>query len=188
MTQDNCATGPRKNDLLSSCCSPTNPEPLFPSCLGCGKVGDEPFSWTDSSSKRGRSVICSKCGLSLCSYNCQFLIAHQAGECDAISSSKLSPSPSTWSSCVHSFYMDVEIMRALQLEKYDRAGWELFLGMRNSVRVEDYKKTARFQEFLSSMEHLVPFSVKISGYNSELIGDVHAIINSLSYRPNLNCP
>jgi len=50
-----------------------------PACLGCMRVvefiGPPRYQ-------------CCKCGLPICSYNCQFLNAHLAGECNAVSSQK----------------------------------------------------------------------------------------------------
>jgi hypothetical protein len=81
--------------------------------------------------------------------------------------------------------MDVEIRRALQLEVYDHLQWDRLLEMKNNVRVDAYKNTDRFKLFAQNVASLVPFSAKFSGYNLDLIMDVHAIISSLSFRPSM---
>ena len=84
--------------------------------------------------------------------------------------------------------MDVEILRALQLGSFDSPAYAKFLELRLNVRVDTYKQTVRFQRFVSDMLKLVPCSAKISGYNFDLIADVHAIITACSFRPSLRTP
>jgi hypothetical protein len=83
-------------DHLMISCSAT-----LPSCIGCLKVAGT----SGSSSLKSKNGLprnsCSKCGLPLCSYHCQFLLAHQAGECEAIISSKTSVSPFVWKRFIH---------------------------------------------------------------------------------------
>lgn len=82
-------------------------------------------------------------------------------------------------------YMDIEIVRALQLGSMENSSWERFLQMKQNVRVEAYKNSATYKRFLENYRELVPFSAKMSGYHDDLIGNVHAIITALSFRPSL---
>ncbi len=87
--------------------------------------------------------------------------------------------------CYHGLYMDVEILRALQLGTYNNAGWQKLMELRDNVRVELYKQSDRFRKFVKEILRLVPSSCKISGYNYDLIADIHAIITACSFRPSL---
>lgn len=82
-------------------------------------------------------------------------------------------------------YLDIEIVRALQLEALDTSQWERFMQMKQNLRVESYKASVRYQRFIENYRELVPISAKLSGYNDDLIGNVHAIITALSFRPAL---
>ncbi|CAL8102918.1 unnamed protein product [Orchesella dallaii] len=145
-----------------------------PACFGCLKsvefIGPPRFA-------------CSKCSLPLCHYNCQMGVGHMVGECRGLETQ------GGWSDegdcCYHNMYMDVEILRALQLENYDYSQWEKFLQMKQNMRVEAYKESKRFQRFIKNYRKLVPISAKMTGYNDDLIGNVHAIITALSFRPSL---
>ncbi|CAG7831139.1 unnamed protein product [Allacma fusca] len=150
-----------------------------PACLGCMK----PMELTGNLRHH-----CSKCGLPLCSKSCEYEIAHQLGECAVISNAGGLSKEERPPSCFHSLYMDVEILRALQLEQFDPPQWEKFLELRQHVRVELYKRTPRFDLFVRNTKRLVPYSAKASGYNFDLISDVHAIITALSFKPSLKSP
>jgi len=90
--------------------------------------------------------------------------------------------------CYHGLYMDVEILRALQLGNFDTQNYQKFLELKNNVRVDVYKQSERFQRFTDNFLKLVPCSAKISGYNFDLLADVHAIITACSFRPSLRTP
>jgi len=74
----------RRRKSFSPCTS------SFPACIGCLKV--VPVTSTTIKMNGVPRNSCSKCALPLCSYHCQFLLAHQAGECEAIISWKLTVS------------------------------------------------------------------------------------------------